>query len=329
MNLTDFISVLATLGVDGPRHFNPRNLDAFMNRIGRGAQFDVFEGEDHQKDRVFKRVHRDLSSDNAAAASKDEGYRSRLRTIQLEISSLCDPRRRNNCNIVDLVGWGYDYPSSVLDDRLPVLIMERATCSLLQFLRKDNPCARSSISTAIRHHICLDIAEGISCIHSTGLIHGDIKPGNVLIFKTDDQKVPFIAKLSDFGQCLDLQDSITGFSAYQGTDGWQPPEVATEDSTPKKYFSPDHLKKSDSFVFGLLALSVFLKDGERFFLSPPQNFPWEISELIDSNTDAYLDPTIKKMLKKLCHALLTNAPQDRANVDYQLLQCESISFTDW
>lgn len=329
-DLVEFIAVLARLGVDSRYHFKRPSLDAYAKRIGHGAQFDVFiDKYDIQKDVVFKRVRRDLIINDADASSLDEARRSRLRTVQLEISSLCDPRRRNNRNIVDLVGWGYDYPSSVLDDRIPVLVMERATCSLLQLLQKGNHTVQSPIAIAIRHHICLDIAEGISCIHSTGLVHGDIKPGNVLIFETDDPKVPFLAKLSDFGQCLDLEDSMTGFSAYQGTDGWQPPEVSIEDGTHEKAFAPDLLQKSDSFVFGLLALSVFLKDGERLFVSLPQNFPWETSRLIDRSTDASLDRTIKQMLKNLCYALLTNSPQGRANVTFELLRCESVSFADW
>ena len=322
--------MLARLGVDGRYHFRSPNLDARADKIGRGAQFDVFTDRHNiQKDVVFKRVRRELVDNDAAAASIDEARRSRLRTIQLEISSLCDPRRRNNCNIVDLVGWGYDYPSPVLDDRIPVLIMERATCSLLQLLQRGNGFIQSPISIAIKHHICLDIAEGISCIHSTGLVHGDIKPGNVLVFETDDPRVPFLAKLSDFGQCLDLQDPMTGLFAYQGTDGWQPPEVASEDATQKDAFAPHLLQKSDSFVFGLLALSIFLKDGECLFAMPPQNFPLEASRLIDSKTDPSLDRTMKQMLKNLCYTLLAHSPQGRANVNFQLLQCESVSFADW
>jgi serine/threonine protein kinase len=329
-SLAEFVSVLARLGVDGPRHFSNPNLDAHGTRIGHGAQFDVFVSNlGLETDRVFKRVRRDLFSNDTASTSRDEAHRSNLRTLQLEISSLCDSRRRNNCNLVELVGWGYDYPSSVLGHRIPVLIMERATCSLLHLLQKGNHRVRSPLSMAIRHHICLDIAEGINCIHSTGLVHGDIKPENVLIFETNDPKVPFVAKLSDFGQCIDLQDAITAFSAYQGTDGWQPPEVAAKNSTQIESFAPDVLQKSDSFIFGLLALSVFLKDGKRLFVSQPQNLPWETSKLVDKTTDAYLDRTMKGMLKNLCCGLLTNTPHNRASVNFQLLQCESISFADW
>ncbi|ERF71001.1 hypothetical protein EPUS_03280 [Endocarpon pusillum Z07020] len=122
---------------------------------------------------------------------------------------------------------------------------------------------------------------------------------------------------------------MTGLFAYQGTDGWQPPEVAIEDAIQKDAFAPHLLPKSDSFVFGLLALSIFLKDGDCLFALPPQNFPLEASRLIDSNTDASLDRTMKQMLKKLCYTLLAHSPQGRANVNFQLLQCESVSFADW
>ena len=47
--------------------------------------------------------------------------------------------------------------------------------------------------------VLLQIALGLQHIHSIGFVHGEIHPGNILLFKTDGPN--FLVKLSDFGLC--------------------------------------------------------------------------------------------------------------------------------
>lgn len=53
--------------------------------------------------------------------------------------------------------------------------------------------------------ICLDVAEGFSCVNSCGIMHRDVKAQNILIFMEDEPKVPFIGKLSDFGLSIEME----------------------------------------------------------------------------------------------------------------------------
>ena len=51
----------------------------------------------------------------------------------------------------------------------------------------------ASMKTAEKINLLVEIANGLADIHSVGVIHGDIKPQNILL---DANKV---AKLADFG----------------------------------------------------------------------------------------------------------------------------------
>jgi len=65
-----------------------------------------------------------------------------------------------------------------------------------------------------------DIIRGIGGLHSVGIILGDIKPANVLIF--EDFKSNLTAKIADFGSSL-FRSSITKLMKVQsGTTLWQP-----------------------------------------------------------------------------------------------------------
>jgi serine/threonine protein kinase len=55
-------------------------------------------------------------------------------------------------------------------------------------------CRRSSLPSAMKKGIALDIARGLSALHQCGVVHGDLKPANILAFL----KPELHAKIADF-----------------------------------------------------------------------------------------------------------------------------------
>ncbi len=63
-----------------------------------------------------------------------------------------------------------------------------------------------------------EVCEGLAQLHSMGWVHGDLKPGNVLITRGGS------ARLSDFGLAVELSDGTHGYTAPVGTPDCLPPE---------------------------------------------------------------------------------------------------------
>ena len=77
----------------------------------------------------------------------------------------------------------------------------------------------------IVEHVLKDIASALHYIHSNNIAHRDIKPHNILLFKTNDKEKPFTLKLTDFGFACDLDDTSPKNSRLCGTPYYMAPEV--------------------------------------------------------------------------------------------------------
>ncbi|WIG98730.1 serine/threonine-protein kinase [Myxococcus sp. SDU36] len=70
-----------------------------------------------------------------------------------------------------------------------------------------------------------DAAEGVHAAHRAGLIHRDLKPGNILVERTEDGRLkPYVM---DFGLARDrTEQSLTATGAVLGTPHYMAPEQA-------------------------------------------------------------------------------------------------------
>ncbi|MDE1886346.1 MAG: serine/threonine protein kinase, partial [Xanthomonadaceae bacterium] len=100
---------------------------------------------------------------------------------------------------------------------LPYFAMEFVDgVSLDALLKRERHLAPNQAARLI-----VQAARGLACAHARGLVHRDVKPGNILISTAG------VAKVSDFGIAQSSQDGslrLTTTGAFLGTPGYLAPE---------------------------------------------------------------------------------------------------------
>ncbi|KAL6657732.1 hypothetical protein ACP70R_005512 [Stipagrostis hirtigluma subsp. patula] len=149
-----------------------------------------------------------------------------------EIKVISRVRQRN---LVELVGWCNDGNK----DRL-LLVYELATeGSLHEHLHQ----GRSWLLWRTRYNIILDLGRALRYLHDDGVLHGDIKPCNILL---DSRHA---AKLADFGLARFIEHGVELKTTRNvaGTPGYVDPEfVATGRRS----------RESDVYSFGIVLLEI-------------------------------------------------------------------------
>lgn len=123
------------------------------------------------------------------------------------------------------------YDVGINQEGTPFLVMEYVAGTTLEEHLKSHslPLQRACTWAA-------DIARALSLAHRTGIIHGDIKTGN--IFVTPEEKV----KLGDFG-IAQLATQVSGSERVKGTPAYLAPE---------QILGASQDQRSDQFSFGIV-----------------------------------------------------------------------------
>ncbi|MGD8239439.1 MAG: serine/threonine-protein kinase, partial [Armatimonadota bacterium] len=147
--------------------------------LGQSAHGAVLQGFGREGQRVVVKMV------SAAADSPGRGVRAALRTELEAISRLAHP------NIVSLLDWGEH-------NEMPYLVTEY--CDGLSVF--DVLVLAGQFSLMRTLEVLSDACEGLSVAHAQGIIHRDIKPGNIMLVRNGP------AKLGDFGVAATREDAL-------------------------------------------------------------------------------------------------------------------------
>jgi serine/threonine protein kinase len=176
--------------------------------------------------------------------------------------------------------------------------MELASSNLTDFLQKKG----EESSPSVKYRLCRDVATGLDVLHECRFIHGDLKPDNILIHY---QEGHVVAKLADFGLCVDEAASSTTGLRLGGTYGWQAPEV--EAGT---MLVPSEASQTDNYCFGLLMWSIFLHCGQ----TPPSSAEEMRQSIAKREIEIFFDSSeegIHRSLSQTVFQLLEVQPKAR------------------
>ncbi|MCB9762622.1 MAG: protein kinase [Alphaproteobacteria bacterium] len=140
--------------------------------------------------------------------------------------------------------------------------------------------------------IAISVARALQHAHDQGLIHRDVKPGNVLL----DGDTPM---LTDFGLVKDLEGAsvnLTREAAVMGTPAYMSPEQA--------YGDQDNVGPlSDVYALGVVLYEMLA--GEQPFRAPT---PERTMQRVVSHTPG---PLTDPALDRICRKAMARHPQDR------------------
>ena len=141
--------------------------------IGSGVQGTVWKGhkEDSEQPLAFKILRRDLTSEPGVV----DAFLRERETL----------RRITSPNVIEV----HDI---VAENGTLGLVMDYVDGGDLDDLIR----SRGALEPAMIAYLGANIAAGIGAVHAAGVVHGDIKPANILI---DSSTTPGTPKIADFG----------------------------------------------------------------------------------------------------------------------------------
>ena len=206
------------------------------NEAGVGSFGTVYKSRLNGANCAVKKIHEILTGfgGNIPVATDDWGTLMEKFTREIELLS-----RLRHPNIVQFLGvTGFSG-----DPRNISLVMEYVDISLETFIKrrkdKDRPLS-------IKVSILKDTANGVSHLHSQGIVHRDLNSGNVLISSSG-----FGAKVADLGIARVINKVGSPMTCAPGAADYMPPEACAD--------APIYSFKLDCFSFGHLALYTLVE----------------------------------------------------------------------
>jgi eukaryotic-like serine/threonine-protein kinase len=180
-------------------------------RLGSGGMSNVYKATDRILERtVAVKILAEHLSD-------DERFVARFRREALAVAKLIHP------NIVQVYDTGVD------DDRHYIVMEYVEGRSGAQILQRSGP-----VEPEIAAEIGIQSCAGLDYAHRRGIIHRDVKPGNLMIVGGPVGGGEMVVKLTDFGIARAIEQTrITQVGSVVGTAAYLAPEqVRGEEATP-------------------------------------------------------------------------------------------------
>ena len=264
--------------------------------LGRGGMAEVRKGTDVRLGRTvaIKRLRTDLASDAT--------FQARFRREAQSAASL------NNTRIVSVYDTGEEMSTDGSNVAQPYIVMEYVAGRTLRDIVREG----RKILPERALEITSQVLEALDYSHRAGIIHRDIKPGNVMLTPSGDVKV------MDFGiarAVSDASSTMTQTAAVVGTAQYLSPEQARGETVDSR---------SDVYSAGCLLYELltgrppFVGDSPVAVAYQHVREQAQPPSRLDADLPPELDAIVMKSLAKNVGDRYPSAAAMRADIDRHL-----------
>jgi len=262
-------------GADGPGARVLAGRYRLDEVVGRGGMSTVYRGTDLALDRV---VAVKVAMD--PLLERDPVYAARFKREARAAAAIPNP------GVVTVFDAGADGPTRYI-------VMEYVEGRDLAEVLRDEPAHRLEPMRAAR--IAEQVADTLAAAHAAGIVHRDIKPGNIMITPQDGVKVlDFgIARLSD-GVSLTQTASVLGTAPYM---------------SPEQAMGQPADARSDIYSLGCVLYEMLT--GKPPFLADVAAAVLHQHVRVAPKPPSALNPDVPPVLDALVLEMLAKSPDDR------------------
>jgi eukaryotic-like serine/threonine-protein kinase len=255
-------------------------------RIGGGAMGVVWLAKDELLDRTVA-VKQLLLTPGLSAQEADHARKRASREARIAARL----QHRHAITVFDVAD----------DDGLPVLIMEYLPSrSLAEVL-----AAHGALPPAEVARIGAHAASALAAAHTAGIVHRDVKPGNILLGEDG------VAKITDFGISRAVDDgTLTGSGRFAGTPAFLSPEAARGEEP-----------SAASDVYSLGATLYIIVEG-RFPYGETEN---QMAMLYAAAAGRVRPPVLAGPLTDVLDRMMRLAPRERPTMAEVATELEKLS----
>ncbi|MDT8348046.1 MAG: serine/threonine-protein kinase, partial [Flavobacteriaceae bacterium] len=214
--------------------FNRYRYDLRKDKLGGGSFGSVYKAYDHVLDRNV-----------AIKVSEVKYIGDKEFSLNEEFKAISKISHHPNIAFYEEV-YTFESPQGIFDYAIMQLYKDG---NLSEFI-KTNP----HIDFDKRSEIVLQIMNGVEHLHQNGLVHRDLKPGNIMIVVRENGDV--VPKITDFGLSKHTDNNASRFqSSFAGG--------TIQYSSPEQIRGEEYKRNTDWWSFGVIAYEVFT--GERLY----------------------------------------------------------------
>ncbi|KAK3378541.1 anticodon binding domain of tRNAs-domain-containing protein [Podospora didyma] len=218
-------------------------------------------------------------------------FKKQLQSLETQLEAL---KKLHHQNLLQLLDFRIDRTISETDSSSPTL----RTVSVLSPMADKGPLDElldlaGHIDISKARIWTADLLEALGFLHSHGIVHGDLHPGNILLCREPAGDV--VPKIADSGFQRELHNISTKVQTLTSTRAaksafWFPPEIAGVSK-------PQYTQKTDVWDFGILFLQMI------FGLHVPEKY---------HSPDALMDSlSLSGPLEELVSRLFKSDPKKR------------------